>query len=268
MRRKSSGLRVLHLFWVACLFVPPAVRLWLDLSRAPFRGGEPLSGETSASLSTADLSLEAARGRLIQAESDLRALDVTLPGEEYKAVLARVLPMGDPSAGRSTLFVGVRSRSPVPIDITAVTVDHRLLGRVVDVLNPPLGSEGFAVARVQTLLDPSFRVRFVAGETRGLAGGSGETTDDARYVVLEIIWLEDPRELEEGETLYTDSAGGVFAPGIPIGSVTRDSRVVVAKRRNRLPLIRSEIVIPRQTQVVLLRDAMRPYTAQAREMEP
>ena len=38
MRRQPSGPRVLHFFWVACLFAPPTVRLWLDFSEEPGQG--------------------------------------------------------------------------------------------------------------------------------------------------------------------------------------------------------------------------------------
>ncbi len=161
MRRKSSGPRVLHCFWVACLFAPPTVRLWLDVSQAPGQGDPaPSTAELSAvTVATGELVT-----RLRAAERDLRALDVTLESEEYEPVLARVLAL-DSVTNRHALLVGIRSRKSVPTDITAITADHRLLGRVLDVVDTPLDSVGFAVAQIQTLRDKAFRVRFVAGET-------------------------------------------------------------------------------------------------------
>ena len=268
MRRKPSGPRVLYFFWVACLFAPPTVRLWLDVSRAPGPGDPApsmaerpevtvMSGAASGDLVT----------RLRAAERDLRALDVTLVSEEYEPVLARVLAL-DPSTNRHALLVGIRSRKPVPSDITAITADHRLLGRVLDVVDPPLDFVGFAVAQIQTLRDKAFRVRFVAGETRGLAAGTGETTEDG-HPLLEILFLDDHRQLEDGEVVRTDATGGVFAPGIPIGSVLLEAGTLIEKRRNRLPVIRSEItvsprgqIIVRQGRVILLRDSMRLSAAQ------
>ena len=189
---------------------------------------------------------------------------MTLVSEEYEPVLARVLAV-DPSTNRHSLLVGIRSRKPVPTDITAITSGHRLLGRVLDVVDPPFDSVGFAVAQVQTLRDKAFRVRFVAGETRGLAAGTGELTED-RHPLLEILFLDDPRKLKDGEVVRTDASGGVFAPGIPIGSV------VLEERRNRLPVIRSEIVVDgrgqiilHQGQIVLLRDSVRLSAARVRE---
>ena len=199
--------------------------------------------------------------RLRAAERDLRALDVTLVSEEYEPVLARVLAL-DPVTNRHALLVGIRSRKPVPTDITAITADHRLLGRVLDVVDPLLASVGFAVAQIQTLRDKAFRVRFVAGEMRGLAAGTGETTKDG-HPLLEILFLDGHRQLEDGEVVRTDGTGGVFAPGIPIGAV------LIEKRRNRLPVIRAEImigpqgqIILRHGQVILLRDLMRLSAAQ------
>lgn len=257
MRRKSSGLRVLHLVWVACLLVPPAVRLSLDHVREAGGGREVVPWTSNPALSH-----EEATARLGQAERDLRALDVTPAHEDYEPVLARVLPVRDPSASRSALYVGIRSLKPIPDDITALTVDHRLLGRVMDVISPLADSGGFAVAQVMTILDPSFRVPFVAGETRGLAGGLGATTEEG-HALLEVIFLDGPGSLEEGQPVLTDSARGVidagiaFAPGLPIGFVIPDTEGLQAKRRSRLPLIRSEVVVERQLQAVLLRDSMR-----------
>ena len=83
--------------------------------------------------------------------------------------------------------------------------------------------------------------------------------------MLKIVFLDDPRKLEAGEVVRTDGSGGVFAPGIPIGSV------LLGKRRNRLPVIRTEVVVSRrgqiilrQGQVILLRDSMRLSAAQVR----
>ena len=256
MRRKSSGPRVLRFLWVACLLAPPTVRLWLDASQEP--GLEGGLGASTVELSA--VASEEVIARLREAERDLRALDVTLLSEEYEPVLARVLVL-DPATTRHALLVGIRSRKPVPSDITAMTTDHRLLGRVLDVVDPPLDVGGFAVAQVQTLLDKAFRVRFVAGEAHGLAAGTGDTTEDG-HPLLEILFLDDPRKLEDGEVVRTDATGGVFAPGIPIGSVLLRAGALIEKRRNRLPLIRSEIVVGRQGQVILLRDSMRLSAAQ------
>ena len=259
MRRKSSGPRVLYFFWVACLFAPPTVRLWLDVSKAPGQGDPALS---TAELSAVTVTSEELVTRLRAAERDLKALDVTLVSEEYEPVLARVLGR-DPSTNRHALLVGIRSRKPVPNDITAITADHQLLGRVLDVVDPRLDSVGFAVAQIQTLRDKAFRVRFVAGETRGLAAGTGETTQDG-HPLLKVLFLDDHRKLEDGEVVRTDATGGVFAPGIPIGSVLLEA--------NRPPVIRSEImvsqldqIILRQGQVILLRDSMRLSAARVRE---
>jgi hypothetical protein len=231
-----------------CLCAPPAVRLWLDFSAAPGRGAEPHP-------EPADARTAEAIARLRHVERDLKALDVTLPSDEYEPVPARVLAR-DPAPHRHGLLAGVRSGKPVPPDSTAITVDQRLLGRVIDVVGPPPASGGFAVAQVETILDRGFRVRFVAGETRGLAAGTGVTTPDGR-AVLEIILFDGPRELEDGEVLLTDGSLGVFAPGIPIGSVSLESGAWIGERRSRLPVIRSEVIVERQRELILLRDSMR-----------
>lgn len=250
MRRKPSGLRVLHVFWAVCLCAPPAVRLWLDFSAAPGSGAGPHLHPLPADSTAAE-----GLARLRQAESDLSALDVTLVKDEYEPVLARVLAR-DPAVNRHGLLVGIRSRKPVPPDSTAITVDHQLLGRVLDVVDPTPDSGGFAVAQVQTLLDRGFRVGFVAGQTRGLAAGTGETTADGRPL-LEIVLFDGPRELDDGEVLLTDGSLGVFAPGIPIGSVVLERGARTGESHSRLPVVCSKIIIEHQRQLILLRDSMR-----------
>ncbi len=265
MRRRRSGLRVIHLFWVVCLCAPPAVRLGLDHSRQP--------GQSATERLVAQPTLEPgfavaeAAHRLRQAERDLEALGVTLVSEEYERVLARVLSTHDPAADRGAMYVGVRSRKPIPADITAITTDYLLAGRVVDVVEPPFGAEErFAIARIQTVLDRYFRVRFVtgdpAGDVRGLAGGTGTLTEDG-HPLLEIIFLDGSRAPEEGEAILTAPMDQVYAPGIRIGTVTLDAGSPNLKRRNRLPLIRSEVALLRQDQVILLADLMKLSAARA-----
>lgn len=248
MRRKASGPRALSLFWVACLLAPPVTSVWLDRV-------QPVAPAPDA---TAPNAVELT-ARLRMAEEDLRALDVTLAREEFEPVLTRVLAP-DPATHRHALWVGIRGTKPVPTDITALTADHQLLGRVVDVVSPPLGCR---VAQIQSLRDRAFRVRFVAGETSGLAAGTGALTEDG-HPLLEILFLNDPRKLEDGERVYTDASDGVFAPGIPIGTIERDIHSSIEERRNRLPVIRTELVVDRRGRfvlyhgrVVLLRDSMR-----------
>ena len=265
MRRHRTGLRVVHLLWVVCLFVPPAIRLALDFWRVRLRlDTDAVSQEHSPEPRL--VGAEAAF-RLRQAEQDLKTLGATLVSEEFDRVLARLLPLRDPSTSRNSRFVGIRGATPVPADTPPITPDYHLFGRVVEVLTPPSGSGPsgsgpsgsgyyFAVAQIQTVLDPSFRVRFVAGDATGLAGGTGATTDDG-HPLLEIIFLEGSRNLTEGEVIVTDGAGGVYAPGIHIGSVTPGTGHALAKRRSRLPLIRTEVVLDRHDQVILLADLMR-----------
>lgn len=259
MRRKASGLRLLHLFWALCLCAPPTVRLWLDFSSEASRP-QLTSGRSTVRLA-------ALESRLREAEDDLRALDITLRRDEYEPVLARVFSR-DPASTRSALLVGIRSEKPVPADITALTEDHHLLGRVLDVVAPAIGVGGFAVAQVQTLLDTDFRVRVLVGETPGLAAGTGVATEDG-HPLLKILVLDGPRELREGDVVRTEGASGVFAPGIPVGSISLEDRVFDRRDGHRYPLIRSEVVIehngrivPRQ--IVLLRDAMHLSAARVR----
>ena len=246
----ARGLRVIHLFWALLLALPPAARLIQDALRRPETGSYPqtLAGRDSAVV------LEQ---RLREAEADLKALNVPLQRQRYGRVLGEVLPMNDPAAARSSLFVALRSFASMRDDVAVVSATHSLVGRAIDVFSSarawatpeegeavgPISSDDgrrFALARVQTVLDPAFRVRFSSGGARGVLYGTGETTSDGAPL-LRTHLLQGADRLEPGDRVVTDRGDELYPGGIAIGTVVDGQALGQLKVRHRTFLVRADV---------------------------
>jgi hypothetical protein len=76
------------------------------------------------------------------------------------------------------------------------------------------------LARVQTLRDQFFRVRFRYREVTGFLWGTGQTDDRGRPL-LEIRHLSAEVGFREGETVATEGDDGRYPRGLPIGVLVR-----------------------------------------------
>ncbi|HVR74238.1 MAG TPA: rod shape-determining protein MreC, partial [Planctomycetota bacterium] len=88
-----------------------------------------------------------------------------------------------------------------------------LVGRVARV------HAGSSLVRVETLLDPAFRVRFQTRGASGILWGTGKRKDGK--VVLDVHHLSELVDVEEGEPVFTHGGDGRFPPGILIGWTAR-----------------------------------------------
>lgn len=185
------------------------VRAWL---RAP-AAGPPPGGVTTAETA-------ALREALRRARDDLQSLaDVAgLVGEEaagsrYRLIAADVLSLSDPSPDRQALWIDFHGVEP-PSRPAAVVCGKLLAGRLVP------SAAGVSVARVQSLADPLFRVRFRAGAATGILWGTGRS-DAAGHPLLEVHHCGET--LAPGTPVLSAGNDGVFPPGFLIGELAGEA---------------------------------------------
>src|SRR5262249_41773389 len=148
-----------HLIFALFLAIPPGARLGMHLLRE-----EKQDDLTALEKLKIDLEVTREELRRESVERTMSGLD-RLDGQ-YKLIAGKVFPLSDPSPQRSVLWAHLGEGQPVPED-TAAVWQKGLVGRVSRAY-PRL-----AVGRVQTLLDPGFRVRFRQGESTGMLWGTG-----------------------------------------------------------------------------------------------
>jgi hypothetical protein len=73
------------------------------------------------------------------------------------------------------------------------------------------------IVRLQTLLDPDFRVRFWTEGATGMLQGTGRQRDG--HPVLEILYLSESAVLRPGAPVVTEGNDGVYPPGVVIGCI-------------------------------------------------
>lgn len=171
------------------------------------------------------------------------------PEGSWRTMRADVLPLSDPSPARSSLWVKCRGGRPAPRD-SAVFSGTALLGRVVR-------AHGIlALAQVQTLLDPAFRVRFSAAKGSGMLRGTGREAEDG-FPLLEVLHLDAGSELAPGETVFTEGHDGVYPPGLVVGrvepeppSARGEARALVRAGARAADAFRVEIAIDARREAV------------------
>jgi cell shape-determining protein MreC len=207
MRRERQGLSFRHLVFAGLLAFPPGVRLGMHLLREE-RQVDP------SELKKLQIELEAARDELRREKTarEMSGLD-RLDGQ-YRLVAGKVLPVSDPSPERSILWVHVGEGLPAPED-TAAVWGKALVGRVYRAYGR------LPLLRVQTLLDPGFRVRFRHQEAAGMLWGTGRKWKG--HPVLEIRHLAESAELKPGEPVFTDGNDGIYPEGILIGHLAEEN---------------------------------------------
>jgi cell shape-determining protein MreC len=230
--RKGTGIS-----WVLplLLLLPPAANLAWDLWRGRSRvdadasgrsGPGPAGGQEEILAAAAENA--AARQRIHDLEGELRALRFwsAAADDRYAPLHARVLRLSDPSPRRSSFWIwapsleGVTVRTPVVHPASQV-----LVGRVERIA--PGG-----IARVQTVFDPFFRVRFrilpppgtpadsTPLEAWGFLSGTGQT-DPKHHPILQIRHPGADLPYKGEEMVVTDGDDGHFPGGIQIGEMVR-----------------------------------------------
>jgi hypothetical protein len=250
-RERPGHFGFAHGILVLVFLAPPALRLLLEEEREDARQA---AAELDAEVASLRHGLERAREEieLLTGAPYAHGGAAGLPGR-YQAVWADVLPLGDPSPARRALWIpaGGGGELPAPRFRTDCAVVHgkALVGRLVEL---PLG---LGLARVQTLLDPLFRVRFRAGEVSGLLWGSGECDGDG-WPLLEVRHLTAPEDLEPGARLFTSGGDGIYPAGLYLGEVLEEG---AAGSRRVGPLVRAAVRPQSLQRVLVLIDPRRSF---------
>ena len=109
------------------------------------------------------------------------------------------------------------------------------------------------LARVQTLLDPFFRVRFRSAEGEGILWGT-ERTDAEGRPLLEVHHLTPAGTLPGGARVHTSGEDGIYPPGVLIGEVIGE---VVGDSSRSSNLVRGAIDARSSLRVLVVRDLAR-----------
>lgn len=224
--RRLLRWRPWRLIFVALLALPPTVR-WLSPSLQPLPGELTREAALEATVLALRVELETTR---FEAER-LRALEQSWGqvelSDRHERLLADVLPVSDPSPRRRILWAhtpGARriSRPAAVICTLEVAASEPQLEKKTSALvgRALAPTPHLPLARVETTLDPAFRVRFRHHGASGMLWGTGE--ESAGRPVLEIKHLSELIELKDGEAVVTEGRDGVYPEGILIGFVVRE----------------------------------------------
>jgi rod shape-determining protein MreC len=162
------------------------------------------------------LRLQAAEGEAAQRENArLRALLGWQSQNPLRLKAARVVGRDTANWWRS-VRIDRGTRDGLKPDLPVLTAEG-LVGRV--------GQVGFATAEVILVGDPKCRVSVVVRETgeNGVLSARSSGVLDHRWV--DLTHLPRNTALKPGQTVATSGLGGVFPPGIAVGTVV-DSRSV------------------------------------------
>lgn len=218
---RIARLRPWRLVFAVLLVLPPCLR-WATAYLDP----RPAAGSTLNASEDAALRAELATVRFelerLRARSEMLS-HATWPGG-YERITAEVLPLSDPSPRRRAVWVYSPGPRAVPRDTPVLSLERApvLVGRT----HRPI--PGAPLVRIESLLDPAFRVRFRHQGASGILWGTG--SEAGGHPVLEIKHLSELVELKEGEPVFTEGRDGVYPEGVLIGHVEREaggSRLVV-----------------------------------------
>lgn len=133
----------------------------------------------------------------------------------FSGRLARVIGR-DPSNWWRTIQIDLGSRDKVQVNMSVITTDG-LVGRVAAV--------GYSRSQVALVGDPNCRVAAMVQKTResGVVVPSGAEVLEPN--IVELTYMTRSSKLEPDQAVVTSGLGGVFPPGILIGTIV-DSRTV------------------------------------------
>lgn len=159
----------------------------------------------------------------------------------YRIATADVLPLSSPSSSDRALCVSFYGVPPIRRDSTALFEDQ-LVGRLID------ESTGKGAGRIQSILDPAFRVRFRCGEDKGMLWGTGQSDKDG-YPLLEVHHLGKPPAFKAGDVVFTEGGDGRYPPGCILGRIFH-----LPGQEGSRAIVRSGLRLSTLKQVALLED--------------
>ena len=249
--RARSGLTGISWILPFLLLLPPLGNMAWEFHRSRTQGKD--EGADGILRDAADLIVGASyRQDILDLQQKLDALQPWSQGREprFRPVQAELVRVADPSPKRSAFLVWTDRDSLGAATIRTPVVNTKLqtlVGRLERIW-PDL-----RLARVQTVQDRFFRVRFRYGkdlEGWGFLGGTGLADGDGRPL-LEIRHLGIEVALQEGDPVVTDGNDGVFPAGIPIGTLVNPNP---SQPGNGLFKVRSYFSIGEINDVILLVD--------------
>lgn len=214
--------------------------------RSLFRGQELLKENEQLRATLASRTLEAERLTVLEEENArLRAALAFRTAKTPKPQVAEVIAWL-PTSLEQTLTIALGSRQGVKRDQVVRTPDG-LLGKIVDV--------GLLSAKVRLLTDPDsgVGVTVAGGKAFGILRGVEERQGKlAHRYVLEIFHLDKSVPVAVGDPVTTSGQGGIFLPGIPVGTVEslRDDSthlLKIARVKPHAPMpgmVREVLVLP------------------------
>jgi rod shape-determining protein MreC len=128
-----------------------------------------------------------------------------VPDGAKRTLAARVIADSGGAFVRS-LLINAGARDGVARG-QAVVVDDGLIGRVAEV--------GEISARILLITDLNSRIPVIVESTRDQAILGGDNSDQPR-----LLYLPPSLRLTPGDRIVTSGTGGVFPPGLPVGTVS------------------------------------------------
>ena len=163
----------------------------------------------------------------------------------YTPLGADVIRLDDLSPRRNSFWVWSDSLAGVGSHTAVVHGDLEALVGIVKGAWPDRG-----IARVQTVWDRYFRVRFRYREAWGFLSGTGEVDAEGRPL-LEIRHLGAEVAFVEGDTVVTDGEDGYYPGNIPIGTLFRQA---AGERNGGQFMVRGIFSLGKVSRVMLLVD--------------
>jgi rod shape-determining protein MreC len=157
--------------------------------------------------------------RLETENAELRTLLKAVPDPHASYVTARVIgEAGGPFVRTALINAGAAKKIAKG---QAVLSGDGLIGRIVEV--------GEASARILLITDLNSRVPIVIEESRDRAVLAGDNSSRAS-----LAFLADNARLNVGDRIITSGEGGIFPPGLPVGTIIeiKDDQVIVQPYAN------------------------------------
>ena len=129
---------------------------------------------------------------------------------EYTFASGRVIGR-DPADYYGNFTISAGQNAGIEVNDPVVATDGSLVGVVDEV--------GLTYAKVRTVLDPSAKVAAQISRTGDTAYTAGSTVELARQNRLRLTTLERSSGASVGDYVITSGIGGVYPPGLLIGSV-------------------------------------------------
>jgi len=203
VRVRSTAMDVIAPFWAVVRTPVDAGGRVID-TVGDYFGAVSRNRALEAELASARLALQAAAADR-QALRQLKALQAVAEPQRQLIVTARIVSATPGSVVR-TAIISAGTRDGVRVGQPAIGADG-LIGRTIEV--------GRHSARLLLLSDPSSRVPVIIQRTGEAALVSGDNTP--QLLLSDRAGADAP--LLAGDRLLTSGEGGIYPPGLPVGTV-------------------------------------------------